>query len=236
MKLSIIIPANKEAENIKTNLLNLKEVIKGDYEVIVIDDYSADETYRIVEEMLYNFPQLRLLKNSYKRGFGNALKTGINAAQGKVIIPVMADFSDELEIIPQMYIKILEGCDIVCASRYIKGGSRQGGPILKAFLSRYGSWLIHKITKIPTTDLANSFKAYRKSVLENLLIKSNGFEISMEIVLKAYLKGYKIAEIPTRWRERTTGQSHFAILRDGIKFVKWFIFGLRAPFKSKIST
>jgi glycosyltransferase involved in cell wall biosynthesis len=226
MNLTIVIPVYNERLLIKDTLWQLKKRIKEEFNLILVDDYSTDGTYRLIEETLPNFQNLKLVTNRYEKGFGNALRTGFEeAASDGIVVVVMADLSDELEIIPQMYIKILEGCDIVCASRYIKGGKRQGGPILKAFLSRYGSWLIHKITKIPATDLANSFKAYRKSVLENLLIKSNGFEISMEIVLKAYLKGYKIAEIPTRWRERTTGQSHFAILRDGIKFVKWFIFG-----------
>ncbi len=142
----------------------------------------------------------------------------------------MADLCDEVEIIQHMYKKIFEGYDIVCASRYTGGGEREGGSILKAFLSRYSNWLLHKITKVPTTDLTNSFKAYRKTVLEDIPIRSNGFDISMEIVLKAYFKGYKIAEIPTKWRERSKGQSHFMILRDGIRHLKWFIFGLFLPF------
>ena len=94
----------------------------------------------------------------------------------------------------------------------------------------YFNTLVHLITKIPNTDSTNPFKAYRKSILEKINTKSEGFEISLEIVLRAYLEGYKIAEIPTKWRERTTGQSHFNIFRDGLKFIKWFIFALRIPF------
>ena len=228
---SIIIPVYNEKVLIKNSLLELKERIKQDYNLVLVDDYSDDGTYEIIEELLPDFQSLKLLVNHYKKGFSNALRTGFEAvASDGIVVVIMADLSDELEIIPQMYKKILEGYDIVSTSRYIKGGKREGGPILKAFFSRYASWLIHKMTKIPITDFTNSFKAYRKNVLKNIPIESSGFEISMEIVLKAYFKGYKIDEIPTKWKERTTGQSHFSILRDGIKFIRWFIFGLCIPF------
>ncbi len=230
MDLSIVIPVYNEEKTIKHTLLNLKEKLKGDYEIIVVDDYSFDKTHRSIEELLCYFTNLELVTNQYKKGFANALRTGFNLTRKKVVIPVMADFCDDIELILPMYNKIINGYDIVSTSRYIKGGKRQGGPIFKAVLSICVSWLLHKITGIPTTDLTNSFKAYRKSVLKNIFIESKGFEISMEIMLKAHLKGYKITEMPTNWKERTVGQSHFAIFRDGIKFVKWFVFGLGMPF------
>jgi len=229
MNLSIVIPAYNEESSIASTLLNIKEALGSDCGVIVVDDYSCDNTFTAAGEVLKDFPQSRLIKNPLKKGFANALKTGFDLAQGDVVIPVMADNCDEIIIIPRMYRRILEGYDIVCASRYIKGGRRQGGPILKGLLSRYGSWIVHKISKIPVTDLTNSFKAYRKSALENISISSSGFEISMEIVLKAYLNGYRICEIPTVWQERILGRSHFSIIRDGIKFVKLLIFGLAIP-------
>ena len=227
VNLTVIIPVYNEKVLIKDTLLQLRERIKQDYYLILVDDYSTDGTYKIIEELLPDFQNLKLLINRYKKGLGNALRTAFEAVASEgIVVVVTADLSDEVEIIPQMHKKILEGNDIVCASRYIEGGKRQGGSILKGFLSRYGSWLIYKISKFPSTDLTNSFKAYRKRVLENILIESKGFEISMEIVLKSYLKGYNITEIPTKWKERTSGQSHFLIFRDGIKFIKWLILGL----------
>ena len=233
MSLTIIIPVYNEEVLIRDTLLQLKERVKQDYKLVLVDDYSSDGTYKIIKELLPDFQNLELLTNHYRKGFANALRTGFQtvASEG-IIVVVMADLSDQIEVIPQMYEKILQGYDIVCSSRYIKGGKREGGPLLKALLSRSVSWLIHKISKCPSTDLTNSFRAYRKSVLENIPIGSTGFEISMEIVLKAYLRGYKIADIPTKWKERTGGQSHFSLLRDGIKFIKWFIFGLSMPYRT----
>ncbi len=229
--LIIIIPVYNEEKIIKNTILELRKRIRQEYSLVLVDDYSSDSTYRVIKQISLDTQNIKLLSNRYKKGFGYALRTGIEVADSDdIIVIVMADLCDEIELIPQMYNKIIEGNDIVSASRYIKGGRREGGPILKALLSRYSSCLIHKISRIPLTDLTNSFKAYHKKALENISIESTGFEISMEIVLKAYLKGYKIVEIPTKWRERTDGESHFAIIRDGIKFIRWFIFGLLLPF------
>lgn len=228
--LTILIPVYNEEVLIRSCLLQLKERIGQDYKLILVDDYSFDATCKKIKEVLPDFQNAELIGNHYKKGFGSALRTGFEAvASDEIVVVVTADLSDEFEIVPRMYEKILQGYDIVCASRYIKGGRRQGGPILKALLSRYTGRLIHKVSKIPLTDFTNSFKIYRKSVLDNILTESNGFEISMEIVLKAYVKGYRITELPTKWEERTTGQSHFNIFRDSIKFIRWFIFGLCLP-------
>ncbi|MFH0935281.1 MAG: glycosyltransferase family 2 protein [Candidatus Omnitrophota bacterium] len=229
MKLSIIIPVYNEEKAIGYTLSDLKAKLKIDYETIVIDDYSTDRTCIVVKEIAQGFKNVKLVTNRYKKGFANTMKTGIDIAEGEVIVPLMADSCDEIELIPRMYEKITEGYDIINTSRYIKGGERLGGPISKAFFSRFASWLIHKVSGVPVTDLTNSFKAYRKKGLEDISIKSKGFEISMEIVLKAYLKGYKITEMPTKWQERTIGRSHFGIIRHGIEFIKWLIFGLSIP-------
>jgi len=225
--LNIIVPVYNEKTLIKDSLLQLRKRIKQEHNLVLVDDYSSDGTYEIIRRLLPEFQNFKLLTNHYKKGFGNALRTGFEIVSSDgIVIVVMADLCDELQAIPQMYKKILEGYDIISTSRYIKRGKRQGGSTLKSFLSHYANWLIHKITKIPTTDLTNSFKAYRKSVLESIPMQSNGFEISLEIMLKAYHKGYKIGEIPTAWKERTSGQSHFAIFKDSSKYIRWFLFGI----------
>jgi glycosyltransferase involved in cell wall biosynthesis len=224
MKISIIIPTYNEEKIICYTLQKLREELKGDYEIIVIDDYSSDNTHYLVKNMLEDFPNLRLTTNQHKKGFANTLQIGFDLASNEIVIPVMADFCDDVKMIPYMYSKIIEGYDIVCGSRYIKGGKRAGGHFLKTFLSMSFNKFAHSITRIPNTDLTNPFKAYRKCILRNIELRSKGFEISTEIILKAYYAGCKITELPTVWTERHLGKSHFALFRDGIKFIKIFLF------------
>jgi glycosyltransferase involved in cell wall biosynthesis len=229
METSIIIPVYNEEENIKYLLDNLKKELKGNYEVIVIDDFSVDNTCAVVKEMLNVFPNLRFVRNQYEKGFANALRTGFVMARNEIVIPVMADLCDEIKIIPQMHNKILEGFDIVCGSRYIKGGERKKGPFLKSITSRYFNKIVHLITKIPNTDVTNPFKAYRKVILDKIKTKSKGFEISLELVLRAYFAGYKITELPTIWQERILGESKFYFIKNSIGYLKGF---LHAAFKT----
>ncbi len=226
MNLSIVVPVYNEEQAVLRTLFALKGQLRGHYEIIVVDDYSSDKTREVIQGAFRDFKNLRLIENCYTKGFGKTLKTGLQAARHEIVIPVMADFCDEISLIPRMHEKIIEGYDVVNASRYTSGGERTGGPALKAFLSRFINKLLHKTTGIPATDTTNAFKAYRKSIFRDIAIESDSFEISTEIILKAYFKGFKIAEIPTKWRERTIGQSHFGIFNDGIKFIRWFIVAL----------
>ena len=139
---------------------------------------------------------LCLLKNKYGRGVLNALKTGLEALDG-VILVVMADLSDDLPKVDQMFAKINSGFDLVCGARYMKGGRQIGGPRVKGLLSRLAGVSLHLLGGIPTHDVTNSFKMYTKRVVDAIKIESSGgFEIGMEIVVKAHFAGYRITEDP----------------------------------------
>ena len=126
----------------------------------------------------------------------------------------------------KMFKKINEGCDVVCGARYIKGGARIGGSKIKGFFSCFVGWSLHYLLGIPVHDIANAFKMYRKNVLDSIDIKSKGFEISMEIPLKAYYSGFKITEVPTVWRERTKGKSNFSMFRLLPSYLKLYIWAI----------
>jgi hypothetical protein len=127
-----------------------------------------------------------------------------------------------------MFDKINQGYDVVCGSRYMKGGKQVGGPIIKGLLSRIAGRSLHLITGTPTHDITNSFKMYRRAVLDDMKIESRGgFEIGMEIVIKAFLKGYKITEVPSTWRDRTAGKSRFKLLRWLPRYMRWYVFAVR---------
>jgi dolichol-phosphate mannosyltransferase len=165
----------------------------------------------------------------------NAIKTGFEAASDGAILVVMADSSDDLAVVNAMFERISQGYDIVCGSRYMKGGKQIGGPKLKGFLSRMAGISLHWFTGIPVHDISNSFKMYRKSVLNRIQIESTGgFEIGMEIVVKAYLEGGKITEIPSIWRDRTTGTSRFKLGKWLPKYIKWYLYAIKHNIVKKI--
>ncbi len=228
MKINIIIPVYNEEELIEKTLAAIENKLSGEYKIIVIDDFSIDNTRAIAERMAICNKNVRVISNVFGAGIAGAFKTGFEEVDAdSVVVPVMGDFCDQPEAINRMYDKILEGYDIVCGSRNIKGGSRVDGRFLKNLFSILLSRIMHLISGIPCTDLTNSFKMYRKIALENINIESKGFEIFMEITIKAYLAGYKIVEIPTIWKGREAGKSKFRIFNDGQRYFKWVIFTIK---------
>jgi len=144
-----------------------------------------------------------------------------------VAVPVMGDLCDDLDTVPVMFEKINAGYDVVCGSRYIKGGARIGGSKVKAFFSFFVGRTMAMFTGIPTRDVANAFKMYRREVIDSINIESTGFEISMEMALKAYFKGFKVAEVPTVWREREKGKSTFNMLNLTPNYFRWYLWAVR---------
>ncbi len=224
--ISIIIPARNEEETIVSTLLNLVKNLEGlSYEIIVVDDHSSDKTVEVVEKVCIKSPQVKLTTNNFQPGLGGTLKRGFAEAGGEVVIPVMADLCDDPGTIRAMYRKIKEGYDVVCGSRYIKGGEREGGPLLKRFLSRGAGKMARILTGLPTHDATNAFKMYRKELIDNLNIESKGFEIFLEIPLKLYFQGGRITEVPTLWKARSKGKSKFSSWQTLIPYLKWLTWG-----------
>lgn len=227
MNFSIIIPAHNEENSISKTLDSIMYSVKGEYEIIVVDDHSVDATAGIVSKISATSKNIRLVINKEAPGFANALKSGFKNANSEVIVPVMADLCDEPDTINKMYAKILEGFDIVCGSRYMRGGMKEGGPKLKTFFSRFYSNSLYFLIGIPTHDVANSFKMYRKAAIDSIAIESMGFEISVELTLKAFFAGYKITEIPTRWLDRKEGHSKFDISKQSRGYLKLYAWALK---------
>lgn len=206
MKLSIIIPAHNEQDNIVGVIDKIEWSLNDiDYELLVVNDHSTDSTAELVGRLSREYNNIRLVENKLDKGFANALKTGFKSVNAEVVIPVMGDLCDDLSTIKIMLEKINQGYDVVCGARYVKGGARLGGSRLKGFLSSFVGSSLHYLLGVPTRDIANAFKMYRKKVIESIKIESKGFEISMEIPLKAHYLGFKITEVPTVWNERTKG-------------------------------
>jgi glycosyltransferase involved in cell wall biosynthesis len=226
MKLSIILPAHNEEDNITEVINRIEHSLDIPHELVVVNDHSVDNTAKFVERLSQQYNNIRVVENKFPKGFANALKTGFNNARTDIIIPVMADLCDDLPTIKEMFEKINEGYDVVCGSRYVKRGARIGGSRIKGFFSCFVGRSLCFLLGLPTHDIANAFKMYRKSVLDSVDIESCGFEISMEIPLKAYFLGFKITEVPTIWKERTKGKSSFRMLRLLPNYLKLYFWAI----------
>jgi len=224
MMIDIIVPAYKEGNNILRLFSEIEEEIKSPHRVTVVCDMTDDPTVDAVEKVKndYNFP-LNVVINTYGRGVINAIKFGIDYASAEYILIMMADCSDKLNVVDEMFQKMEKGFDLVCGSRYMSGGKQINSPFLKGFLSRMAGLSLHWLSRIPTHDVTNSFKMYRKDMLRNIKIESNGgFEIGMEITVKAYVAGYKITEIPSVWIERDVGKSNFKLWSWLPRYLYWY--------------
>ena len=226
MKLTVVIPAHNEAEVIGETLERLEAELTIPHEVVVVNDHSTDGTADVVGKAIERWPNIRLVDNPLPGGFTNAIKAGFNNVTEGAIATVMGDLCDDPRTIEVMYGKILEGYDVVCGSRYIKGGGKVGGRPLQNAFSKFVGLSLHLLTGIPTRDVSNAFKMYRRDVVATMNIEEAGFASSLEITVKAYVKNYRITEVPTRWVGRTKGQSSFRMFRVAKNYIRWYFWAL----------
>ena len=224
---SIVIPVYNEGGNIKTALTAIHERVKCEYDILIVYDFDEDNTLPAVRECMRE--NISLVRNKYGRGVLNAIKTGLEEASGEYVVVTMADLSDPPEVINDMLDAAEhEHADVVCASRYMKGGHQVGGPFVKGLMSRTAGLTLCWFAGVPTHDATNSFKLYRKSYLDSVKIESTGgFELGLELVVKAYLQGRKICEVPTTWTDRTAGESHFKIMKWLPSYLRWYFMAFR---------
>jgi glycosyltransferase, family 2 len=226
-KLTIVIPVYNEGANICKALEAIRDGVRIEYRILIVYDFDGDSTLPALDRadpaLLRNVVRL---KNRYGRGVLNAVRSGMEAADSEFVIVTMADLSDPPAVMNDMVKKAEEeGADVVCASRYMKGGKQYGGPPVKGFLSRMAG-LTLSAAGLPTHDPTNSFKLYRKSFLEQMTIESgNGFMFGIELVVKAWRGGFRIAEVPTTWRDRTEGSSNFKLFQWLPEYLHWFFQG-----------
>ncbi len=227
--LAIIIPVYNEGESILETIKQIREKVRANYQIYIVYDIDEDTSLPYLNKI--SGGDLTLLKNKYGRGALSAIKTGFEGTKEPYAVVFMADLSEDPKCMNDMMVKISEGFDIVCGSRYMKGGSQVGAPKLKSSLSRMAGLSLKLLTGIPTYDISNSFKLYSRRVLDAVKIESaGGFEIGMEIVVKAYLKGFKITEVPVVWRERKSGRSNFKFSKWLPKYLRWYLFLLENKF------
>lgn len=223
-----VMPVYNEGENIGRALEELYKSVTLPKSVLIVFDVDDDNTLPVVRELAPRFPGVRLVKNTIGRGVVHAIRAGIAETSADVVIVTMADLSDDLAVASQMVELICdEGYDIVCALRYMKGGRQLGGPWLKGLMSRAAGLSLHFLAGLPTHDATNAFRAYRRSVLQEIPIESQaGFAHALEITVKAHAAGRRITEVPSTWRGRSAGQSQFRLWAWLPQYLRWYFYAL----------
>ncbi len=231
-KLTIIIPVYNEAENISVLITEIEKKLQHPHQIFIIYDNENDNTIPIVKELQVEYGNsLSLIKNNFGEGALNAIKTGIELVDTDYCLVMMADLSDSIETINKMLeMASKQEPDIICASRYMKEGKQIGAPFLKRILSMFAGLSLFYFAGVSTHDSTNNFKMYKKSFLDDIVIESSsGFELALELVVKAHCQNRLICEVPTVWRSRILGHSRFKLLKWLPAYLKWYIkaFGCR---------
>ena len=222
--LSIVIPVYNEAENITPVLRNLVNAVHAtSYEVLIVYDFDADTTVPVVERLIPDMPQLRLQRNDLGRGVLNAIRKGFQVARAPYVLVMMADGSDEPEAIDAMLERARAGADVVAGSRYVRGGGQQGGPLLKRTMSRAAGLSLHWLGRLPIHDATSNFRMYSRRLLYAVTIESSaGFELALELTVKARRLGMRVDEVPTVWHDRTAGTSRFRLWQWLPHYLRWY--------------
>jgi len=224
MKLSIVIPAYNEEQNIGKCLEELRAGVGQkhgiDYEIIAVNDNSNDRTEEVIREQNQIDPNIRLVNRTPPGGFGRAVRAGIERISGDVVVIYMADLSDDPEDVVAYYNKICEGYDCVYGSRFVEGSVVENYPTLKLIVNRIVNKAIQWMFWTPFNDLTNAFKAYRAEVVRDCgPYNASHFNITLEMSLSALIRRYNIAQIPINWSGRTWGSTNLKLREMGRRYL-----------------
>lgn len=223
-------PVYNEGKVIKTTIEKVEKAVKTPHELLIVYDMDEDTTVKPVKTLQKKYTGIKLVKNIYGKGALNALKTGLKKAKGEAVCIMMADLTDDPTILNKMMKKFDEGYSVVSASRYMKGGHQIGGPLIKQILSRVAGISLHYLVGLPTHDATNSFRLYSKKFLSETKIESDGgFELGLELTVKAHFSGFKVTEVPTTWTYLAK-ESRFYLKKWLPKYFKWYLFAIRSKF------
>lgn len=223
MKLSVVIPARDEEGCIEQTLADVGETLAREritYELVVVDDGSTDQTAARVRQLIERHPGVRLVSNTGRHGFGMAVRAGLEQATGDAIAVMMADASDSPDDLVRYYRKIQEGYDCAFGSRFIRGAKVIDYPVHKLTINRMANWFVKTLFRLRYNDITNAFKCYRRETIEGIQpLISPHFNLTVEMPLKAIVRGYSFAVIPISWTNRKTGISKLKIKEMGSRYL-----------------
>jgi dolichol-phosphate mannosyltransferase len=223
MKLSVVIPARNEVDGISGTLQGIAEALERegiDYEIVVIDDSSTDGTAAAVAELGAENERIHSLRSHYSQGFGLAVRAGLERFTGDAVAIMMGDGSDDPVDLVRYYHLLEDGYDCAFGSRFVHGAEVTGYPRFKMVLNRIANWIIRVLFRHGYDDTTNAFKAYRREVIDTVMpLLSNHFNLTVEIPLKAIVRGHSYGIVPVAWRGRVTGRSKLALQEMGSRYL-----------------
>jgi dolichol-phosphate mannosyltransferase len=223
VKLSVVIPALDEGDSIGGTVEGVVTTLERegiDHEVVVVNDHSSDETAAVVERIAAENPRVRCTSSPFEPGFGLAVRAGLDLYTGDAVAVMMADGSDDPEDLIRYHRELEEGWECVFGSRFTSGAQVRGYPRLKLAINRLANWFIRAIFRHRYNDTTNAFKAYRREVIDGIQpLLSNHFNLTVEMPLKAIVRGHSFRVIPISWTNRAAGRSKLGIREMGSRYL-----------------
>lgn len=223
MKLSVVIPAYNEEETVAETVEGLVATLSREgieHEVTVVDDSSTDGTIAVVERLAAEHPQVRCLPSPYRNGFGFAVRAGLESFTGDAVAIVMADGSDSPEDLVSYQRLLEEGYECAFGSRFVHGARVVDYPRSKLIMNRIVNFGIRVLFRHGYNDTTNAFKAYRREVIENVKpFLSHHFNLTVELPLKAVVRGYSYGTVPISWTNRKAGVSKLSLNEMGSRYL-----------------
>jgi dolichol-phosphate mannosyltransferase len=215
-------PAHNEAASIAATIRSVTAALAGDgidYEIIVIDDASRDGTAEVVQQVAAKDERVRCFPSHHRRGFGFAVRAGLDRFTGDAVAIVMGDGSDDPNDLVRYHRLLEEGYDCVFGSRFMKGSVVRDYPKLKLAINRVANVGVRLLFRHGYNDTTNAFKAYRREVIQTVQpLLSNHFNLTVELPLKAIVRGHSYAVIPISWTNRTAGKSKLSMKEMGSRY------------------
>jgi dolichol-phosphate mannosyltransferase len=238
MKLSIVIPAYNEEGSISESVTVLYNYLVEQniiHEILVVNDNSKDNTAKILDELMIRIPTLVYYTNPGPNGFGYAVRYGLARFKGECVAVMMADLSDDPKDLVRFYRKMIEGnYDCVFGSRFIKGGATYDYPQVKKIINRVANMLISISIGMRYNDTTNAFKLYKRETIQGIQpLLAPHFNLTIELPLKAIVRGYSYAVVPNSWTNRKTGESKLKIREMGSRYFFILLYCLIEKFFSR---
>ena len=223
LKLSVVMPAQNEEGSVGKTVEGVADALERegiDYEVVVVNDDSTDSTEAVVAALGEQNPRIRVHRSHNERGFGNAIRAGLDVFTGDAVAIVMADASDNPNDLIHYYRVLEQGYDCAFGSRFVPGAKVYDYPRLKYLINRLANQFIRVLFRHRYNDTTNAFKAYRREVIETIQpLLSKHFNLTVEMPLKAIVRGHSYAVVPTSWTNRTSGEAKLAMKEMGSRYL-----------------
>jgi dolichol-phosphate mannosyltransferase len=223
MKLSIVLPAYNEQDSLPETINSLYDTLfreKIDHEILVVNDNSKDDTELVLKTLQSKIPTLTYYNNLGPNGFGYAIRYGLERFKGDCVAVMMADMSDDPADLVKYYRTMIDkNVDAVFGSRFDKGGKVYDYPKVKLMINRVANMIIRMVIGIKYNDTTNAFKLYKRETIEGIKpFLAPHFNLTVELPLKAFVRGYTFAIVPNSWRNRKHGESKLKIKEMGSRY------------------